>query len=192
MPEPFSTGLKLAWLSIVAYWIWSARRVKAPEKVEHVWKRLLGRWLPLGVALLLLGPGRWFGHSLLRQNFVPHTTLVYSIGLACCFGGAALAIWSRHILGRNWSASVEIKQGHELITAGPYGVVRHPIYSGLLLVFVGNCLMVGDWRGILAVGIVFVSFWLKLRVEERWLQKRFGEQYAAYRRRTHAIVPGVL
>jgi protein-S-isoprenylcysteine O-methyltransferase Ste14 len=87
---------------------------------------------------------------------------------------------------------VALKQDHELVEAGPYRHVRHPIYSGLLLLFVGNALIVGDWRGLLAVAIVAASFWRKLRVEEAWLTQRFGERYLDYMRRTRALVPGLL
>ena len=79
---------------------------------------------------------------------------------------AALAIWSRWILGSNWSSVVVVKQDHVLVETGPYGRVRHPIYSGLLLLFLGNAMLVGDWRGLVAVAIVFASFWRKLRLEE--------------------------
>jgi len=154
--------------------------------------RLGAYWLPLLVAALLLGPGEWFGHSLLREQFVPHTTLVYSLGLALAAFGAALAILSRRLLGRNWSATVQLKQEHELITAGPYRLVRHPIYTGLLLLFLGNAVMVGDWRGLLAVAIVLVSFWRKLRIEEIWLAEHFGEPYRLYQARTKALIPEVL
>jgi protein-S-isoprenylcysteine O-methyltransferase Ste14 len=153
---------------------------------------LLAYWLPLAVAVLLLGPGHWFGHSLLREQFVPHGTAVYAAGLALAISGAALAIGSRMMLGRNWSATVQLKQDHELVTRGPYRFVRHPIYTGLLLLFLGNAVMVGDWRGLLAVAIVFASFWRKLRIEEAWLAECFGEAYAHYRARTRALVPAVL
>lgn len=192
MPQPFGFGLKLCWFALMGYWLWSARRVKASERSEPLVKRLLAYWLPLFVAILLLGPGRWFGHGPLREQFVPHTPIVYSIGLGLCALGVGLAIWSRHLLGRNWSGTVELKQGHELIDSGPYRRVRHPIYSGLLLLFLGNAVMVGDWRGLLAVAIVFGSFWYKLKLEERWLAERFGETYVAYRRRTKALIPALL
>ncbi|HUA78797.1 MAG TPA: isoprenylcysteine carboxylmethyltransferase family protein [Dyella sp.] len=144
------------------------------------------------VALLLLGPGEWFGHSALREQFVPHTTLVYALGLALVVLGAALAIVSRMMLGRNWSASVQLKQEHELITVGPYRFIRHPIYTGLLILFLGDAVMVGDWRGLLAVAIVFVSFWRKLRLEEAWLAAHFGEPYQHYQARTKALIPALL
>jgi protein-S-isoprenylcysteine O-methyltransferase Ste14 len=96
------------------------------------------------------------------------------------------------LLGRNWSAAVQLKQGHELITSGPYRLVRHPIYTGLLLLFLGNAVMVGDWRGLLAVAIVFVSFWRKFRLEETWLAGHFGESYRLYQARAKALIPAIL
>lgn len=189
MPPFFEHGLRACWLAVIGYWLWSARRAKAPKRTESLAKRFLAHWLPLIVAVLLLGPGEWFGHSLLREQFVPHTTLVYSIGLALCIAGAALAIWSRFILGANWSAQVQIKQGHELIQRGPYALIRHPIYTGLILLFAGNAVMVGDWRGVLAVAIVTVSFWRKYLLEEKLLAQEFGTSYAEYRKRTYPLFP---
>jgi protein-S-isoprenylcysteine O-methyltransferase Ste14 len=189
MPPFFEHGLRACWFVVIGYWLWSARRVKAPKRTESLAKRFLVHWLPLIVAVYLLGPGEWFGHSLLREQFVPHTTLVYSIGLALCIAGAALAIWSRAILGANWSAQVQIKQGHELIQRGPYALIRHPIYTGLILLFAGNAVMVGDWRGVLAVAIVTVSFWRKYLLEENLLAQEFGTPYAEYRKRTYPLFP---
>jgi protein-S-isoprenylcysteine O-methyltransferase Ste14 len=183
------TGIRLSWLLVLAYWAWSARNAKPTERREAWSTQLLVYWLPLAAAFVLLGPGEWFGHGLLREQFVPHSMLVHAIALATCVTGAALAIWSRHLLGRNWSSVVELKAGHELVEAGPYRYIRHPIYTGLLLLFLGNALQVGDWRGLLAVAIVLASFWRKLRLEEHWLQERFGDAYRAYRQRTGALLP---
>ena len=192
MHHEFGVALRITWLTLMVYWMWSARKAKPGIRGESAFKRIALYWLPLVAAASLLGPGEWFGHTLLREQFVPHGPLFESIGLAFCVAGAALACWSRHLLGRNWSGVVELKQDHELIEAGPYRRVRHPIYTGLLLLFFGNAVMVGDWRGLLAVAIVFASFWHKLRVEERWLGEYFGARYADYRRRTRALFPGLL
>lgn len=192
MPPFFEHALRITWIAVLGYWLWAARSAKPVQQQELFAKRLLVYWLPLLIAALLLGSGEWFGHSLLREQFVPHTTLVYSLGLATAVCGAALAILSRMLLGRNWSATVQLKQEHELITIGPYRLVRHPIYTGLLLLFLGNAVMVGDWRGLLAVAIVLASFWRKLRLEEVWLTEHFGEPYRLYQARTKALIPGVL
>lgn len=112
---------------------------------------------------MLLGPGEWFGHSWLRENFVEHTNFVGIIGLVISVIGAIIACSSRYLLVKNWSLSVQKKENHQLIQDGIYKIVRHPIYTGLLLLFIGNAIIVGDYRAIIAVLIVFVSLWLKLK-----------------------------
>jgi protein-S-isoprenylcysteine O-methyltransferase Ste14 len=82
-----------------------------------------------------------------------------------------------------------VKEGHELITSGPYALVRHPIYTGLLLAFVGCAMARGEWRGLLAVVLVFVALWRKLRLEEKWMRAHFGAPYETYSRRVAALVP---
>ncbi|WP_269789726.1 isoprenylcysteine carboxylmethyltransferase family protein [Stenotrophomonas sp. Iso1] len=188
----FKTALMLCWLVLLIYWGWSALRAKPVARNESRLKQLLVYWLPLAIAVFLLGPGHWFGHSWLREQFVPHTTPVFTIALVLSVAGTVVAIWARHQLGRNWSGNVQIKQEHTLITAGPYTWVRHPIYSGLLLLFCGTALMVGDWRGVIAVAIVFASFWFKLRQEECFLAEHFGAPYLDYARRTKLLIPGLL
>ena len=82
-----------------------------------------------------------------------------------------------------------VKQQHELIRGGPYAYVRHPIYSGLLLAFIGTAIVRGEWRAVLAVLIAFAALWRKLRLEERWMIETFGDQYRRYRERTAALIP---
>ena len=93
---------------------------------------------------------------------------------------------------KNWSQAVTVKEGHELITSGPYALVRHPIYTGLLLAFVGCAVARDEWRGLLAVALVFVALWRKLRLDEQWMRAQFGESYEAYSRRVAALVPHVI
>ncbi|WP_130618085.1 methyltransferase family protein [Dyella amyloliquefaciens] len=192
MDPRFGPALNLAWLTVLVYWLWSARRVKAPVQSESLAKRFVAYWLPLILAFLLLGPGEWFAGCPLREQFVPHSIAFQSAGIFLCFAGAAIACWSRHVLGGNWSATVQLKSDHRLITRGPYGLIRHPIYTGFLLLFLGNAVLVGDWRGLVAVAIVFLSFWRKLRLEERWLSELFGDAYRQYAARTSALIPGLL
>jgi protein-S-isoprenylcysteine O-methyltransferase Ste14 len=188
----FVVALWLVWAVVIIYWVWSARNVKTAARSESRLKRLFLYILPLVIAALLLGPGEWFGRSLLREQFVSHSVLVESLGLGLSIAGALLACYARAILGRNWSGTVQLKEDHELIQRGPYRYVRHPIYTGFLVLFLGNAVMVGDWRGLLAVAIVFASFWRKLRIEESWLSEHFGARYAEYMRHTKAILPGLL
>ena len=191
--DGFSIALSLTWWVFAGYWLWSARNVKHVARGEPWFSRFGKYWLPLLVAgALIFGPGEMVGRSWLREQFVPHSLPAWSIGLALAIAGVSLAIWARVILGRNWSSVVQVKQDHELIDTGPYSMVRHPIYTGLLMAFLGSAIKVGDVRGLVGVAIVFVSFWVKLRLEERWMQDQFGQKYADYRKRTYALIPWVL
>ena len=192
MSEWIKTGIKVIWLIVLVQWTLSAVFAKRREGPRHALIDLLLYWLPLIVALLLLGPGEWYGHSWLRENFVAHTDRVGMIALAIAVAGGFVACWSRYVLGRNWSLTVQRKQGHQLVQHGPYSIIRHPIYTGLLLLFTGNALIVGDYRAILAVVIVLLSFWLKIRNEETLMAATFGAEYDTYRRRTKALVPFLL
>ena len=92
-------------------------------------------------------------------------------------------------LGRNWSSSVTIKEDHELIISGPYAMVRHPIYTGILTGFLGTVIALSQVRGLIAFILIFLVLWLKLRREEQWMRSQFGEKYATYAHKTTSLVP---
>ncbi len=85
-----------------------------------------------------------------------------------------------------------MKENHELITSGPYALVRHPIYTGPLFAIVGCALARGEWRGLVAVALAFGALWQKLKLEEKWMPAQFSESYEAYSRRVSALVPHIL
>ena len=192
MSIPFGYLFGGAWLLWLAYWGISALHVKSAVRVESAASRFGKYALPLIVAVLLLQNVSAFNGTFLNDRFVPAELWIVWLGFFLTIAGLAFACWARVILGRNWSGVVQLKKDHELIVRGPYSIVRHPIYTGLLLAFLGTALAIGAWRGLIATAIVAVSFWRKLRLEERWLCELFGEQYAAYMRRVRALVPWVL
>ena len=102
------------------------------------------------------------------------------------------AFWARFILGKNWSATVTIKQDHQLIVRGPYQIVRHPIYTGLLAGLFGTALIYGLMRCFVGVVVVGLGLWLKAQTEEQFMLQRFGAQYALYRQQVRALIPFVL
>jgi protein-S-isoprenylcysteine O-methyltransferase Ste14 len=106
--------------------------------------------------------------------------------------GLLIAVWARQHLGANWSRSVTIKQDHQLIVTGPYAVVRHPIYTGILAGFLGSVIALGQVRGIIAFVLVFFVLWYKLRMEEQWMRNQFGVTYETYAQHVAALVPFVL
>jgi len=175
------------WLSWVAYWWVLTRNVKATTRREPRWSRLL-HVIPLVLAVVLLWVPR-IPVPILGERFLPWTPWPFWIGAALTAAGLSFTVWARIHIGRNWSGTVTIKEDHELVTSGPYAIVRHPIYAGLLLAFVGSGLARGEWRGVLAVVIAFLALWRKLRFEERWMREHFGPAYQAYSERVAALVP---
>ena len=115
--------------------------------------------------------------------------IVYWLGLLMVIAGLAFAVWARAHLGRNWSGTVTVKENHELVRSGPYGIVRHPIYTGLLLAILGTAIVVGEWRGLLALCFLTITFLLKLRREERFMEESFPDTYPSYRAQVPALIP---
>jgi protein-S-isoprenylcysteine O-methyltransferase Ste14 len=192
MSIPFGTLFGGAWLVWLAYWCIGALNVKRAVRVESGMSRLGKYFLPILVALLLMMDYPFYRGTFLAERFVPGELSVVWLGFALTVAGLAFACWARVILGRNWSGVVQVKQDHELITRGPYSIVRHPIYTGLLLAFLGTAIGIGEWRALIATVVVGVSFWRKLKLEERWMTEVFGEQYRSYRQRVKALIPWVL
>ena len=188
MPDLLYRYLILAmWLAWALYWCVSARGLKTAVRREPMGSRLL-HVVPLSIALWLVWanrvPGQWLNERL--YSWSPWEFWVAALMTAA---GLAFAAWARVHIGRNWSGTVTLKQGHELVVSGPYAIVRHPIYTGLLLAIVGTALARGEWRGVLAVEIAWASLWRKLRLEEAWMIEAFGERYEEYRRRVPALIP---
>jgi len=179
----------VTWIAFFIYWQVMAINTKTTERLEPVSSRALRVLLfAAGIALLSYPfPAAWLNLQLLPQG-----RLSFWAGFAITVAGLLFCIWARVHLGRNWSRSVTIKQDHELIVTGPYALVRHPIYSGLFAGFIGTGLAVGQVRAVLAFALVVLSFWYKLRLEEKWMREQFGAAYEAYTRRVKAVVPWVL
>lgn len=113
------------------------------------------------------------------------------VGLALCVAGFLFAIWARAYLGGNWGVPMSLRQGHELVTSGPYARVRHPIYSGFLLAGLGTVVALGVmWLP--AVALAGLFFVLSARTEERMLAEQFPGTYPPYRVRTRMLIPFVL
>jgi protein-S-isoprenylcysteine O-methyltransferase Ste14 len=119
------------------------------------------------------------------------TPWVRVLGLAILISSTAFALWARVALGTMWSSSPTVKVQHQLRTDGPYGVTRHPIYTGLFGMMLGTVLLVGfgHWLVLLPVGLVFIE--LRIHIEEGLMLATFPEAYARYRRRVPQLVPGL-
>ncbi len=123
----------------------------------------------------------------------PVALLLALCGFLLAVAGSALVVWSRRELGSAWSFVPTVVQGTGLVTTGPYRLVRHPIYLGLVLVATGEALVFGSWPALMTVLCAIVpTFAWRARVEEKLLSRTFGETYEAYRQRTKMIIPHLL
>jgi protein-S-isoprenylcysteine O-methyltransferase Ste14 len=100
-------------------------------------------------------------------------------------------LWARLALGTMWSASPIVKETHELRTHGPYGVTRHPIYTGLVGMLLGTSLLagLGRWAPLFPVGVVVAE--IKIHMEERLMAATFPDDYPRYRRLVPQLIPGL-
>jgi len=175
----------LGWVVFGVYWEIAGRKAAKAKRTESSASRGVHVLLANVALLLIIAPIRGLGRLLpLSATFTTAGLMVEALGLC-------LAIWARHHLGRNWSGEISIKVDHELIRSGPYRLLRHPIYTGLLAMYGGTALVTGEWLA--AVGLVMGAFayWRKIRLEEANLNAAFAGEYDAYRRETWALVPGV-
>jgi protein-S-isoprenylcysteine O-methyltransferase Ste14 len=186
----YSPGLwviRVCWIIFVVVWLLGAVSTKRTIYRESGAERAR-YWLVLVIGYFLV-----IKSSVLPSPFhwlvIPHTTSSAWAGAFLCVSGLVFAIWARVILGKNWSGVITLKEGHELVKRGPYRVVRHPIYTGILAMFAGTAIATGYFGGFLGVLLVFVSFWLKLKREEDLMLKHFPDEYAVYQRSVKRIIP---
>jgi protein-S-isoprenylcysteine O-methyltransferase Ste14 len=179
------------WLVWTLYWLLSAVNVKATRRRESFVSRS-AHLTAMVLAAVLLGAPRVRGVPFLFDRMVPPGDAAAITGCVLLLFGLVFSAWARSHLGSNWSGRVTLKEDHELIRTGPYAIVRHPIYTGLLIAICGTALVLGEWRGLLAAVVMALSYWRKLRVEERLLSGTFGESYQRYCEHTAALIPYLL
>lgn len=175
------------WLVLVAVWLFGLLTAKPIARTQSVGSRLIEIGLTLLAFSLVFT--QYFRSGWRARSFLPNSDLTGAIGLLLVFLGVAFAIWARLQLGGNWSSAVTVKQGHTLIRGGPYKIVRHPIYTGLLLAFFGVALIVGELRGLFGLGVLFLSFWMKSTMEERFMVEQFGADYRQYQQQAKGLIP---
>ena len=172
----FAVGWAVFWL----YWLVAAFSMKR----GHVpWSRELRiRAVIIVVVIVLVRLGAFRGHG---HNTDPWRA---GVGLVLFALGLGFAIWARIHIGRNWGSPMSQKNEPELVTSGPYHLVRHPIYSGILVAGVGTAVAL-SWLWLTAVVIAGIYFLYSATVEERYLTEQFPDDYPLYKRSTKMLVP---
>jgi protein-S-isoprenylcysteine O-methyltransferase Ste14 len=141
------------------------------------------------VIVLMIGPPwpSWLGHQLIPGGWVRYWSGILVLAL-----GLGFTVWARRVLGSNWSGRIAIKEDQQLVRAGPYRSIRHPIYTGGLIAILGTAVASGRISGFLGLALASAALGLKMRIEERWLIREFGDRYAEYRRTSWMVVPYLL
>jgi len=178
------------WIIFFSYWLIAARNTKKTVYRQKLQGRVfIAIRLAVCFALVYLPAlsAGWLGVS-----YIPRTMPSEFIGNIVCISGFFFAIWSRRALGTNWSGEITLKENHQLIQTGPYRLVRHPIYTGLILAWLGTAITLGEVRGLVALVIAFLGLWSKLKEEETLLLRQFPEEYPEYQEQVKALIPFVL
>lgn len=184
MLTPFRLTAYL-WLAFLSIWLVASVFTKRTRR-RALWKTWGAR---LAIVAVIVAANLYSGAAGGALWRVPPAW--QWIGVLLCAVGLGFAVWARIHLGRNWGMPMSLREGHELITSGPYAQVRHPIYTGILLGVLGSALAVAlVW--LWALALFFGYFLYSARTEERMMSEQFPEAYPAYKARTRMLIPFVL
>ncbi len=176
-----TTSILVVWIVFWVYWLIAAFGAKTGPRAR--------RRLPPGVRIVIAG-------FLLTRIFTTnaqaiHDPVLHVVGALIFLSGLGVAVWARMYLGRNWGMPMTQKDEPELVTSGPYHLVRHPIYTGILMAMLGTSLVTNIYW-LIAVGVTGAYFVYSARVEERLLTASFPTTYPSYRAKTKMLIPFVL
>jgi protein-S-isoprenylcysteine O-methyltransferase Ste14 len=191
MNSPFTLIASGAWFILGLVWL--AGYVARTLRPRSAPVRNLALQIPASL-LLFLCFVLLFGvrAPALRLQLTPPDPLFGTIGVALNLAGVACAIWARLALGHNWSGLVmAVRDGHALVQTGPYAIMRHPIYTGLLAAILGTALTIGTLASWLAVAAGLAGILIRVKIEETLMAAEFGEAHAGYRERTKKLIPFV-
>ncbi|RWM25974.1 isoprenylcysteine carboxylmethyltransferase family protein [Mesorhizobium sp.] len=182
-PGPAIAALWLAWIvswALASFWADPAQK-RAGFRAEAQYRAL---WL--AGTILLFVPAHGYAGRL--RPWTPTLAEAW-ICVALIALGLAFAWWARLHLGRLWSSTVTAKADHRVIDTGPYRLVRHPIYTGLLLSILATMAAKGTVWGIAGAALLLVGIVVKARLEESFLRGELGTAYDDYARRVPMLVP---
>lgn len=149
----------------------------------------------VAIVFMALGPALYYlplsAVPLLGWRLLPPYLGLVDLGLVLMVAGLMFAVWARRTLADNWSGAVSLKEDHALVTSGPYGIVRHPIYLGVFVAMLGTAVVIGEVRAFLPLLGIF-GVWKKMAAEEALLRSAFPHQYEEYARHIKRLIPGIL
>ena len=180
-----------AWLAFIVLWFLAGIASKRSVRTQTSSSRLFQVVL-IFIGAMIFNLNRWFVSGWPTLPIIPRETPFILGGAIITIAGMLFCVWARAILGTNWSARVTIKANHELVRQGPYQIVRHPIYTGLLIGLLGTAFVYGFAGCFVGVLVIGFAFWLKSQTEEQFMVQQFGDQYLQYRQQVRALIPYIL
>src|SRR5579862_1550294 len=177
------------WLALIVFWLIMAGGAKRSTGGWE-WRRELGFRLVILIFVVVALKSPAFRREMwtLQMHLDEAGSIIDPLGVALCGAGAGLAIWARVQLGRNWGMPMSRREEPELVTTGPYGLVRHPIYGGLLVAMLGSAIA-GSVYWALPLVLIGTYFVYSARSEEELMISQFPEKYPEYMRRTKMLLP---
>jgi protein-S-isoprenylcysteine O-methyltransferase Ste14 len=175
------------WFLLDVYWSFAEVKRTAAKTRESSKSRQVHGLLTTASLMLLFVPVPG-----LTRQFVPDTLAMAIVGLGIQVGFALFYFWGRLHLGRWWSGQITIMNDHQLIQTGPYRLLRHPMYTGMLGMCVGTAIVSGQYHALLGIALVVLAYARKIRIEERVLRAEFGPAYESYRRNRAALIPWLI
>jgi protein-S-isoprenylcysteine O-methyltransferase Ste14 len=170
----------IGWIAFWVYWLLAAFSMK---RGRPAWSRGFRVRIPMVIVVIVL-----IRVGAVRNHTLKSNSLREALGLVLFALGLAFAIWARLHIGRNWGTPMSQKDDPELVTSGPYRLVRHPIYTGILVAGIGTAVAL-SWTWLIFIALAGFYFIYSATVEERYLVQEFPETYPAYRRSTKMLVP---
>jgi protein-S-isoprenylcysteine O-methyltransferase Ste14 len=179
--------IAVLWIGFAMSWIAAMPWSSAVEKRVGLGREIAYRSVLLVGLLVSLVPAHGYEGPL--RLWYPTRDLFWT-SVALIVVGFAFSWWARIYLGSLWSGQVTKKENHRVVDTGPYGIVRHPIYTGILLAVFATAAVKGTIPGIAGTLIITLGLWMKARLEEGWLRQELGANaYDDYRRRVPMLVP---
>ena len=186
LPLPMVGSIGL-WMFLYIYWEAAARRAAVTIEIESRPSRFT-HVLLLNVAQLML----FLPVYGLRARFIPNLFVFTVLGFSIQLGFLLWAVWARRILGQNWSGAIATTINQQLLQSGPYKFIRHPIYTGLLGMYLGTAFISGEIHALIGFALAVLAYWRKIRLEEQHLHDLFGAEYEEYCSTTWALIPGIV
>jgi len=188
----YSWIIAALWLVLIVTWAIAAAHAKRSIGGRS-WRREAGLRVAV-IVLVLVGLRLAIVRRALhgaRVYAVNRILLLGAIGVVLCALGIGLALWARTHLGRNWGLPMTRREDPELVTSGPYALVRHPIYGGIILAMLGSAIAQSPFW-LVPLGVFGAYFVYSARREERLMTEQFPRAYPAYRARTKMFIPYVV